>query len=44
MNQKWQTFLKKIGPQPLRDQINKVNTYFNSVRYIVDPVMRTPEQ
>ena len=28
MNQKWQTFLKKIGSRPLHDQINKVNTLF----------------
>jgi predicted transglutaminase-like cysteine proteinase len=37
-NKKWLTFLKKVGSLPLRDQINKVNTYFNSLRYIVDPV------
>ncbi len=37
-NKKWLAFLKKVGSLPLRDQINKVNTYFNSLRYIVDPV------
>ncbi len=37
-NKKWLAFLKKVGSLPLRDQINKVNTYFNSLQYIVDPV------
>lgn len=35
---KWSTFLKKVGSLPRRDQITNVNTFFNSLRYIVDPV------
>ena len=37
-NQKWDKFLKEIGSLPLRDQIDLVNSYFNRLQYIVDPV------
>lgn len=37
-NLKRDAFLKEIGPLPLRDKIDQVNTYFNRIRYIVDPV------
>ena len=36
--QQWDAFLKKIAALPLRDQIDEVNTYFNRLQYIVDPV------
>jgi predicted transglutaminase-like cysteine proteinase len=36
--QNWQKFLKKTKLLPLRDQIDQVNSYFNRIRYIVDPV------
>lgn len=36
--QKWEAFLKDIASRPLRDQIDAVNSYFNRLQYIVDPV------
>ncbi len=36
--QNWHKFLRKMKTLPLRAQIDGVNTYFNRVRYIVDPV------
>lgn len=37
-NQKWDAFLKKTGSLTRRDQIDEVNSYFNRLQYIVDPV------
>ncbi|MDD9903653.1 MAG: transglutaminase-like cysteine peptidase [Rhodospirillaceae bacterium] len=37
-NQQWDKFLKEIESLPRRDQIDQVNSYFNRLQYIVDPV------
>ncbi|NKB55831.1 MAG: hypothetical protein GKS00_05795 [Alphaproteobacteria bacterium] len=36
--QQWGRFIKKIKSLPLREQIDEVNTYFNRLQYIIDPI------
>ena len=36
--QKWDAFLKEIASKPLREQLDAVNSYFNQLQYIIDPI------